>query len=57
MIFIHNMQNRKQCKVILRYLLEIYAFDDFGQTVFDDDNTPNATGDCVKKSLQEVENT
>ena len=27
------------------------AFDDFSQTAYADDNTPNATGDCVKKKL------
>ena len=45
------MQNRKSCKVIVRYLAEINVFDDFSQIVYADDNTPNATGNCVKKSL------
>ena len=50
-ILIHNLQNRKSCQVIVRYLAEINVFDDFSQTVYADDNMPNATGDCVKKSL------
>ena len=42
-IFIHDLQNRKSCKVIVRYLAEINVFDDFSQTVYADDNMPNAT--------------
>ena len=46
-IFIHDLQNRKSCKVIVRYLAEINVFDDFSQTVYADDNMPNATVDWV----------
>ena len=35
-------------------MAEINVLEDFTQTVYADDNTPNATGDCVEKSLQEV---
>ena len=31
--------------------LPINAFDDFSQTTCAEDNTPNATEDCVKKKL------
>ena len=31
------------------------AFDDFSQTAYADDNTPNAMGDYVKKTFQEVQ--
>ena len=48
-IFMLNFLNRKLCEVIVHYLAEINAFDDFSQTVYADDNTPNATGDCIKK--------
>ena len=33
-IFIHNLQNKKSCKVIKLYLAEINVFDDFNQTVY-----------------------
>ena len=45
----HNLQNRRSYKVIVRYLVEINVFDNFSQTVYVGDNTPNATGDCAKK--------
>ena len=48
-IFMLNFLNRKLCEVIVHYLAEINAFDDFSQTVYADDNTPNATGGCIKK--------
>ena len=50
-IFILNLQNRKLCEVIVHYLAETNAFDDFSQTVYADDNTPNATGHCIKKVI------
>ena len=46
-IFIHDLLNRKSCKVIVRYLAKINVFDDFSQTVYADDNMPNATVDWV----------
>ena len=50
-IFIHNLQNRKSSKVIARYLTKINVFEALSQTVYADDKTPNATEDCVRKSL------
>ena len=50
-IFIHDLQNRKSSKVIVHYLTNINVFDAFSQTVYADNKTPNATGDCVRKSL------
>ena len=41
-IFIHDLQNRKTCEAIVRYLAEINVFGDFNRTVYADDNTPNA---------------
>ena len=35
-IFTHDLQNRKSCKAIVRYLAEVNVFDDFRQTVFAD---------------------
>ena len=46
------LQNKKSCKVIVRYLdkiSQLYAFDNFSQTAHTDENAPNATGACVKK--------
>ena len=48
-IFIHNLQNRESCEVIVRYSAEINVFNDFSQTVYADDNMKNATGDCIQK--------
>ena len=50
-IFIHNLQNRKSRKVIVRYLAEINVFDDFSQTVHVDDNTPKMQLETVLKKV------
>ena len=56
-IFIHNLQNRKSCKVIVRYLAEISVYADvYVYAVYADDNTPNATGDCVTISRKSLKN-
>ena len=44
-----KLQYFPQC--IFGWNLPINAFDDFSQTAQADDNTPNATEDCVKKKL------
>ena len=48
-IFMHNLQNKKSCKVVVCYLVGINASDNFSQIVYADDNTPYSTEDCVKK--------
>ena len=54
-IFIHNLQNWKVCKVLIHYLAErsegSEVFEGLSQTVYTDEKTPNATRDCIKKTL------
>ena len=52
-IFIHNLQNGKSCKVIVHYLAEISQLKHL--TISAKQHMVITTGDCVKKTLQEVE--
>ena len=51
-IFIHDLQNRKivlSHHMLFGQNLPINAFDDLSQTAYANQNTPNATGACVRK--------
>ena len=47
-IFIRNLQKRKSYKAF-DWNLPINGFDDFSQTTYAEDNTPNAKEDCLKR--------
>ena len=49
-IFIRNSQKRKSYKAFV-WNLPINGFDDFSQTTYAEDNTPNAKEDCLKKII------
>ena len=39
-------------RTLFGYNLSSNSFEGFIQTVYADNNTPNTTGDCVKKTLE-----
>ena len=58
-IFLHDLQKRKSFKVTVCYLcwnLPINAFDNFSQTVYTNENTPNGTGACITKLYRKQRN-
>ena len=60
-VSIHNLQIRKRCKLIVRYLGPrsegSFVFEVFSQVAYVDVKTSKPTGDCVRKTLTDEEKT